>query len=115
MCSDKVMGDQGSVQSHLDHPVAPVLQREEAGHHHCGADSCQGEPQHGRPGPGEAQQEVGGEGHLSHHHRNYYYHHHIILTAAVSMRQGSTANLNTIPDSWTRMEGFSPRQALDSD
>ena len=37
----------------------------------------------------------------------------IILTAAVSMRQGSTANLNTIPDSWTRMEGFSPRQALE--
>ena len=26
MCSDKVMGDQVSVQSHLDHPVAPVLQ-----------------------------------------------------------------------------------------
>ena len=76
MCSDKVMGDQGSVQSHLDHPVAPVLQREEAGHDHCGADSRQGEPQHGRPGPGEAQQEVGGEGHLSHHHHHYDHHHH---------------------------------------
>ena len=45
----------------LRHPVPPVLQGEEAGDHHGGADGGKGEAHHGGPGPGQTQEEVAGQ------------------------------------------------------
>ena len=48
-------------ESDLGDAIASLLEGEQAGDHHGGADGCEGEAHHGGPGPGEAQQEVAGQ------------------------------------------------------